>query len=242
MRKKITEAFVIDLINSLKDVFPSASFALGGSWARKQIVSPEIQELLPSPSDVDIYIENADMTRGMFRSIVEEIIFKGGEVLWESREPVGDNSYYKMPGVKRRVACSVDGHATFDFIFVDTEGLGLEDYLLEYQASSLSRCCLVPTYQMKTSRLPRESWFNTLHHVTCPEFTQSISRGKAVELNVNKGVCTSGHEQKVKDLCARLGLNLVTVNRPYKVRPKIKMKEYDDILEAVLPHLKDTLL
>jgi len=174
-----------EILNRVRDLF--GEVYVGGSYAVNTILN---RPILPE-SDIDFYIKNRSITRYMLKDIIEKVLFKGLCVRWDCK-PEGDHLYYKMPGIHKKVSCTVYEGAsmlfsqktarTFDFMLV--ENLDAE-YLLREQASTATMCCLALNFSFKGY-----GEFSALEFKTC-------HREKVIYANTHEDWCTNKHLEKL---------------------------------------------
>ena len=195
-----------NLLRTLQDLFPRSSIAVGGSSARKYICGPDSLE--EAPNDLDIYL-NVSIWREGFRNMKENILSPEGAGQYETGEgKLSEYQPYRAPHIRRRISVSFPGgeHPTLDFIFLNPDAVpDVKDYLLKYQASAFSECCIYA------------SW-GGVHTSTSPKFNSLVVLGKEkkVQVNVHESACSPEHYNKLKKLASRYGVEIVEVLRSFK--------------------------
>lgn len=195
----------------LLDIFPDTDIRIGGSTARGCIQHGEGALIT---GDVDIYT-NLSICRYAFKEILQKIVFEDKKVYWTSNEEgdtPGNKDYYKMPHIRRRVSCTVEG-IEYDFIFLnpaEVTDIGL--FLEKFQASYISECWLRPV----------RGWGGTIDYQTgySAGFRSCVKNGERCRLNTHKDVSTEGHANKVKAWCRAHDIQIEEYSQPYSDRSK----------------------
>lgn len=185
---------ILKIAARFNDIFPKAQLTLGGS-AALEIQSPG---RCVKPRDIDFYLK-LEITRVGFREVLETIIFKDEDIMFEDKEydRVPEHARYLMPCISRRIKVVRFEGPDIDFIFTKSMHT-VPQWLLKNQASTLTELC----YKMDTYNDPFK------HVVSSDEFKLVMGGYKGVILQIDPKVCSSDHAIRVVDRCNRMGFEV----------------------------------
>jgi len=182
------------LLQSLRDTFPE-QFVIGGSYARKLILNRG------NYNDIDIYTTSKITTCG-FKEFLTKIGLEGSKIDFIPPMDLGPrNPYYKLPWMSKRIEVFIPKlKHSIDFIFIRPPyQIDLRNYLLKYQASCLSECCVSLNYS--PSGLSKKSSIRF----------DNAFKGESgvITINTNPDVSTKEHVEKIIKLCRDEDLNFM---------------------------------
>lgn len=188
----------MQVIRELYDLFPTGDLYIGGSTARYIC----LEESVPTTSDIDVYL-TVEICRHSFIKVLKEIVFKDTcvELVTEGGDTPGDHTSYKMPHIRRRIKAVFPGgeYPDFDFVFLSkAEVPCVSGWLLKYQASNLSECCVRPSWGSET-------WITK----TSAAFINAFKRTSPVTLHTHEDYCTIEQAKKVYAFCKDRNLEVV---------------------------------
>lgn len=196
-------------VEKLYGFFPD-QMCIGGSWAWTTAWKSRAFKA-PKPSDIDIFISGR-LTREALLGIIE-LCF--GEITMLSPRD-GHHKQYRMPGLRKRISFRcLEDDTKYDVMVIDPCALpdgSLSDYLLKYQASSMSEVCLKLGFGIDS---------RAKYIVLRSDNFNSIDTSKVIKLNTHPDVCTEEHRKKVEQFARDNNLYVVLVPpKPYNVEEK----------------------